>query len=526
MAKLASKSKRQLTSGSVFGAGVLLAIALFGIVNYFGWKYHQRFDWTRSRLYSLSEKTENVLRDLDRDVEVVVFLSPAEELYSAASELLSRYEAGSPRLSVRHVDPEKNLLEAQNLVSEYELSHLSVVVFDAGNDRRVVDGADLADYDYSGLQMGVGPQMTGFKGEQVFTSALINLLESRKPKIVFTTGHGEAELDDFSPEGLSAARELLGRDNFELEEWASLGQGAAPADTDLVVIAGPTSTFLEPELAVLGNFLEAGGRLLVLLDPTLSPAGGLVKTGLESLLADYGVEVGEDIVVDPTNPLPFFGADTIFVNSYGDHVITRSLDQAQLPVVVALARSARPDYEVEGLTVVELMSTSLEGWGETDLANLQQVAKSEEDFGGPVPLAVAVEMDSLPSGSDEEVMAAATEEGDLGPSQASSEASSVESGEADSGKTTASGLRLVVVGDSDFATNSQMQNVPNATFLANALNWLVERETLVGIPPKEPEHVRLGLTSGELSRLVWLVLLGLPGLTILAGLIVFLKRRR
>ena len=99
--------------------------------------------------------------------------------------------------------------------------------------------------------------------------------------------------------------------------------------------------------------------------------------------------------------------------------------------------------------------------------------------------------------------------------------------DAESESTGAEGqMRLVVVGDSDLATNTQLQNVPNATFLANALNWLVERETLVGIPPKQPEQVKLSLTSTQLSRLTWLVLIILPGLVILAGLTVYLRRRR
>ena len=70
MARFDKKSRQKVLSGSLFGAGVLLAIVLFAITNYFGWKYHQRFDWTESQLYSLSEKTENVLAELDRDVEV------------------------------------------------------------------------------------------------------------------------------------------------------------------------------------------------------------------------------------------------------------------------------------------------------------------------------------------------------------------------------------------------------------------------------------------------------------------------
>lgn len=505
MARLDEKTKRQILSGSMLGAGVVLAIVLFLIVNYFGWKYHARYDWTRSNLYSLSEKTENFLAGLDREVEIIVFMSPIEPLYGPVNELLSSYEGASNRISVRYVDPERNLLEAQTLVDRFELTQINVLVFDAGDDRRMVDISDLADYDYSGMQYGQGAQMTGFKGEQVFTSTLVELIEGRKPKILFTSGHGEMQLDDFSPRGLSMAQDLLGKDNFELEDWISLGETAVPEGTDLIVIAGPTSNFVEPELEVLRSYLEGGGRLLVLLDPNMSPAGGLIETGLELLLADYGVEVGEDIVVDPANPLPFFGAETIFVNVYGSHIITRPLDQAQLPVIVPMARSVRAATDAEGLNVTELMLTSIEGWGEGDLENLDQVAKDDSDLQGPVSIAVAVSL--------------AADDGDEpGVDDGSDETVIVEDSSA--------ALRLVVVGDSDFVSNSQLQQVPNATFFGNALNWLVERETLVGIPPKQPEQTRLSLTQSELSRLSWLVLVGLPALAIGLGVAVYLQRRR
>ena len=85
MARFDKKSRQKVLSGSLFGSGVLLAIVLFAITNYFGWKYHQRFDWTESQLYSLSENTENVLAELDRYVEVVVVMSPGGPLTMAGS---------------------------------------------------------------------------------------------------------------------------------------------------------------------------------------------------------------------------------------------------------------------------------------------------------------------------------------------------------------------------------------------------------------------------------------------------------
>lgn len=516
MSKLEPGARRRLVASTTLGAAALLALALLVIVNYFGGKYFKRFDWTSSRLYTLSEKTENVLAGLDRDFDTVVFMTPGEPLYDPVRELLSRYEAASPRIKVRIVDPDKNPAEAQSLVDRYELTQLNVVVFDSGADRRVVESTDLADYDYSGFQMGQGPTMTGFKGEQAFTAAILELAESRKPKVLFTSGHGELEIDDFSAGGLSQARDLLGRDNVEVETWASLGQPRVPEGTDLVVIAGPTARFAESEAAALGEYLDAGGRLMLLVDPTLSDAGAIAGTGLEQLLAEYGVALGADIVVDPSNPLPFYGAETIFVSGYGDHPITRSLDQAQVPVIMPLVRSVSRAEEVAGLEVVELLRTSGEGWGEVDLVNLRQVEKGDADLAGPVPVAVAIA--ATADGEDEAEADAFVEGEDLEPQ---TDAAAVPEANDDPGAAT----RLVVFGDSDFATNGQLLNVGNAEILANSINWLVERETLIGIPPKAPEQVRLNLSASQLRRLTWLVLGLLPALAIASGVGVYWRRR-
>jgi ABC-type uncharacterized transport system involved in gliding motility auxiliary subunit len=367
----------------------------------------------------------------------------------------------------------------------------------------VVEEADLADYDYSALQFGGAPEMTGFKGEERFTGALLELAEARKPTILFTAGHGEASLDDFSGRGLSSAQELLGKENLEMRPWATLGEAEVPAGTDLVVVAGPTSGFVEPELAVLSRYLERGGRILVLIDPTLGERG-LVETGLGGWLAGFGVRVGGDIVVDPANPLPFFGAETIFVQATGEHPIVRPLAQARVPVILPLARSVAAGEAPAGVEVTTLLETSAEGWGERDLGDLGAVARDPSDLAGPVPLAVAV---------------AAAERPEAG----------IEEEELDGGEAAEAGgpsWRLVVFGDSDFATNAQLASAGNPTLLANTVNWLVERQQLLGIGPKRPEQVRLSLTSSQIRWVTFWVLLGLPGLAVAAGVWMHLRRRR
>src|SRR5262245_11731086 len=187
MAAMNQANRRQLVKTGTLSAGVLLLAALLVIVNYFGWKYYKRFDWTKSQLYSLSEKTLNVLKGLHKDVEFVVFLSPEQsEIYQPTTELLSRYGAASHRIHVNIVDAAKRPVEAQRLVQKYGVRTTGVVVT-SGNDKRVIDSNDLAELDFRTLQTTGAPQMTGFKGEQLFTSAIVQLSEGHKPKILFTT---------------------------------------------------------------------------------------------------------------------------------------------------------------------------------------------------------------------------------------------------------------------------------------------------------------------------------------------------
>ncbi len=195
------------------------------------------------------------------------------------------------------------------------------------------------------------------------------------------------------------------------------------------------------------------------------------------------------------------------------------------------------DYKLPGFDApraLELLRTSGEGWGETDLMNLDRVELGDADLAGPVPLGVAVErlVDETeavpdPEAPDPELAAL------LGEVEPEELAGAEPAGEPVWGSLAEAGatgdeptMRVVVLGDSDLASNGQMQSAPNATFVANAMNWLVEREALVAIPAKRPEQVRLSLTGRQLRGVTWTVLALLPGLALAAGVVVYRKRRR
>jgi ABC-type uncharacterized transport system involved in gliding motility auxiliary subunit len=157
-----------------------------------------------------------------------------------------------------------------------------------------------------------------------------------------------------------------------------------------------------------------------------------------------------------------------------------------------------PDF-----TATTLLATSDEGWGETDLAD---VARGEDDLPGPVPLGVVVAPRDATGGEEE---AALDPAGGGEPAAA------------------ADGFRIVVLGDAELATDQFLvQNFGNQVLLTSAVNWLVEREALVGIPPRARERVGLTLSAAQLRWVYLLALLVLPGLVLVAGVTVHYRRRR
>lgn len=522
---------------STLGVGAVLIVALFIMANYLAIRHYARFDWTSNKLYSLSQKSLAIVEGIDQEIDLVVYVDPESPVYGPLNQLLSSYGAANSKLNKRVVDPAKNLIEAQRLGQRYNLERDNVVIVANGDDRRVIDAFELAEIDYSGAQMGQAPKISEFKGEQLITSALLALIEARKPNVLFTTGHGEAALERGSARSLSQAKDLLGGDNFEIEEWSSLGKDEVPTGTDLLVIAGPTTNFLPPELEVLTHYLDSGGRLLLMLDPVFAEGSGLVDLGFTEWLTDYGVEIRDDVVIDPSSELPFFGPETIYTDAYGSHPVVDALAQRRTRVLMPLARSvSKVDVPPVGVEVAELVRTSPSGWGETKLDALEQeVALDDEDVQGPVTLAVALSFEV------ENDTAADTGTADTASEETAGEASqTAEDGEPaeevaepddtvaddETAEEAAREARMVVFGDLDFASDSQIANGENAVLLLNALNWLVKREELIDIDPRKPEETNLTLSQGELSQVYFLVLVALPGLAVAFGIWIYMRRRR
>jgi hypothetical protein len=212
-------------------------------------------------------------------------------------------------------------------------------------------------------------------------------------------------------------------------------------------------------------------------------------TRLEAMLAERGVVVRDDLVVDPSRRLPFYDLSAVYLEDFPAHALTNGLEG--FAVLFTVARSLAAD----GDSASPLVQTSDEGWGETDLGMLlrgEPVALDDADSPGPAVVGVAVEADAVAAESDDE----------------------------DTPQ-----YRLVVFGDSDFLTDLDISNAGNAVLAANTFNWLTAREDLVGIPPRDVEQVSLYLSQQQMRNLLLLVLVAMPGAAIIAGIFIWRRRR-
>ena len=208
----ARRMNRRAAQGANWGVFLLLCVALFGLVNYLGFRHYHRWDWTSGGSYSLSDQTEKLLGDLKEPVEVVVFLSPGDELFDRVKGLLTAYaDSGDNNLTVEYIDPDRQKAKTEMLAKKYKVSLPNCVVFSSGEQSRYVEKDQMVEYDFAGYQYGQLPKVKTFKAEEAFTNALQAVLDPATPVIYFTEGHGEkgSEKGAGRGEGMVTLRDRL-----------------------------------------------------------------------------------------------------------------------------------------------------------------------------------------------------------------------------------------------------------------------------------------------------------------------------
>ncbi len=382
-------------------------------------------------------------------------------------------------MSVEYIDADRR----PALVKQYGVQAYGTVVFD-----------------YKGRT-----ERTTSDTEQDLTNALIKVTTGQQKKIYFVQGHGERDTVSGERTGYNAITSALGQDNFTVEKLVLAQQGKVPDDASVIVIANPNLDYFPGEIDAIRAHLAKGGKLLALIDPP--DKAGTVLPNLSALLHEWGFTLGNDMVVDASGLGRLIGTDASvpLAASYPGHPIT---DRFSVLTAYPLARSVTPvTGGVNGHNPQAFIETGPNSWAEMDIAKVEasgevELEENRGDKKGPISVAAAVSAAAAAASEP-----AAKPAGDTGAEPPKPE------------------TRVVVVGDSDFASNSGINIGGNSDMFLNMVNWLAQQETLISIRAKPQDDRRLTLNADQQRRINWFALLVVPGIILGTGIYTWWRGR-
>lgn len=455
-----ARIQRLLRARSTQQSGV--AVALVGLAaalavgaNVLAQKHDVRWDLTSSERYGISPQTISVLEGLTTPVEIRAYFGGESIEKSSFMDLIKGYQSHTKVLDLRLIDPVLEPTQADQDGVDSQLG--TIILATADKTQRLEAKMD----------------------EEAVTNALIRLTSSTEHTLCTTIGHGEIDVDDdMNPAAISAVASKLERQNYTFKPVNILKAGKVPEDCDLLFIADPRVDFLAAEREQLLAYNARGGAMLALLEPGHSP-------GLAVHMAQYGIDVGENIVLEANPNYQVMGGDAsnlvVGQNQMTDHPITEPIVGMVLLRVARTVQALQPP--LDGFDVGELLLTSDYAWGETTLDGLTMPQPDEgEDPMGRLGLAAV--------------------------------------------SVSETGGRVVVFGDSDFASNELLDQASNFDLLPNAIAWLVGEEDQVSIRPNPGARGTFTMSTIQ-GLIVWLVsVLLIPAVMIGGAVATWLMRRK
>jgi ABC-type uncharacterized transport system involved in gliding motility auxiliary subunit len=472
--------QRSTQAGANALLSVVAMILILGVVNIVVTQNPARLDLTENQRYSLSPQSQEVVANLKEPVKLWVF----DEAQSDANRnLLENYKRlSADRFSYEFVDPR----EQPSVAQRFGVQNFGEVYLE-------VNGQPQQLQTLQGTA-----QSQGALSESALTNALARVNTGQSDTVYFLQGHGEYPLTEITEATNRLQERGFASSPLNLAQDLTQGKGI-PQDASVLVVAGPQRPLFEQETAAVETYLAQGGNALLLLDPR-------IDAGVDSLLKPWGVTLDDGVVIDggggvaqvdqATGGLVGFGPTAPLVNTYGSHPITQEFGNGNsfYPFARAIVLN-----DVAGVTSTELLSTNEQSWAEKQIEQ-QLKFDPNQDLKGPLVLGVAL---SRPVANPEEASA--------------EEATPEEEGQES---------RLVVIGNSSFATNGLFSQQLNGDVFTNSIIWLSQREgEVLSISPKDPTNRRIQLQAAQARWVIWLSLIILPLTGFGLGGFIWWKRR-
>lgn len=494
---------------------LIMTVAFFAIavgVNFLVFENNTRFDVTATRFFTLAPQTNQILDRLDAPIRATAFYLEDDDQRDEVGDILNEFARTSDKFEFRFVDPELRRAIALN----YNVTRFPAVIIEnltTGNFHPAFIPpavSSLIDRDLTAAEQGLTEdQLAGLVdqfflvSEQQLAEAMLVVTGVQRKKVYFLTGHKERPAtrdpniqDVIESDGLDLALEGIRRDNYDVQALNLLQAGAVPSDAAVIVVAGPRQELAPVEFTALDNYLSQGGRMVAMLDPrspqsfrALLAEWGLLVTNLN--LADGGSSLAgqllSPLVQRQNRQYPPVGT--------AGYEITSEIDVTFFPGVTALLTTVPFPEVPPQINFQPLALTTGQGWFATNLDNPALDLGREDNELNQYPVATLVEacakIDAPPT--------------QCGPSSQLT--------------------KLVVFGDSDFASNEFFTSRDNGDFLLNSVNYVTDDIDLISIRPKIRVERNLVLTTNQRDFVRWSSWFLPPALLLVLGAWVWWRRR-
>jgi ABC-type uncharacterized transport system involved in gliding motility auxiliary subunit len=457
--------RRQARYGSNVMVMVLALLGILVVGNYLVSKNAKQWDLTANKVNTLAPETLQSLQALPSPVKAIAFYTSSfASAKTTAKNLFEQYRVASGgKFTYEFHDPTGE----PALARQYNITS---------------DGTAV-------LLLGTHQESITFASEDQIDGALVRLTHPTKRSIYFLTGDGEHAIDGTDQQGMSNVVGLLKNQNYDVQTLNLAVTNTVPASATAVVIAGPLVPLTAVESELLQVYLQKGGSVVVMQDPLIQTQTPVTATEpfVSYLAQSWGVRLDNDVIVDLYNSIsgqPLYPTDS----SYGTSTIVSRLQK--IKTMYPVARSVTipvPGKELTATTYSTLVKVDPAAWGETNVDELNQGAGPAQDAADiQPPLNVAV-----------------------------------------TAQNSTTNARLVVFGDSDFASNAFYAQGANANLLVNAIDWATADETLINVTPRTPTQLTLSLTNAlTINAIFVLVVIVMPLLVLVMGGVVWFQRRR
>ena len=350
-----------------YGSNTLvMSLAFAGIVvvvNLLVFQNPKSWDLTQDKTHTLAPESVQALTALPAKVTAIAFYSTQTPI-GTAQQLLNNYKSSSNgKFDFRFVDPNADPV----LAHQYGIT----------GDGKIV------------LIMGKAAETANTATETDIDQAMIRLISPETRVIYFLTGHGEPDINGTDATAISRARSTLESKNYTVKTLNLAATNKIPDDAKAIVIAGPTSPMLAQEVTLLKTYVDKGGGLIVMEDPTVFTNFGTNPDPLADYLkTDWGITLENDVVIDLTSNQPVNAIASSYSSSspITQHTTTVTI----MPETRSLTLAQTPPQNVSDTA---LILTSQSSWGETNLDkiknNTQISFDQATDIPGPLTVAAS-----------------------------------------------------------------------------------------------------------------------------------------